>query len=126
VTLSPFLADLVASVLQPHLPLEVIGVLQTRESLPEKLRQLEPDLIVLGLESGEADSCARPLLAALPSAQILVLEQNGRHAWLYRMRPHRTALANVSMPSLIRALSPRFRVSPPKNEADATASEQKI
>jgi hypothetical protein len=126
VTLSPFLADLVASVLRPHFKLEVIGVLRTRESLPEKLGLLKPDLVILGLRSGEADSCARPLLSILPTAQILVLERNGRHAWLHRMEPRRTALANVSMPSLIRVLSPRFKVSRPKDEADAAASEETI
>jgi DNA-binding NarL/FixJ family response regulator len=109
VTLSPLLADLVASVLRPHLPLDVIGVLHTHEGLAEKLRELRPELILLGLENGEKDSCARPLLAVLPSARILVLTKNGQHAWLYKMRPHRTALVDVSPPSLIGALSALFQ-----------------
>lgn len=113
VTLSPFLADLVTNVLQPHLRLDVIGVMPRREGLPERLRELQPQLVLLGLESGEKDSCARPLLAVMPSSGlILALEKSGQHAWLYRLRPHRTALVNVSMPSLIGALSARFRFSP--------------
>lgn len=114
VTLSPLLADLVANVLRPHLQVDVIGVMRSRDRLAEKLRELQPQLMLLGLESGEKDSCARPLLAVMPSSGlILVLEKSGRHAWLYRLRPHRTALVNVSMPSLIGALSARFKVSPP-------------
>ena len=114
VTLSPFLADLVTNVLRPHLRLDVIGVMQSRERLAEKLRELQPQLVLLGLESGEKDSCARPLLAVMPSSGlILVLEKNGQHAWLYRLRPHRTALVNVSMPALTGALSARFKVSRP-------------
>lgn len=114
VTLSPLLADLVANVLRPHLRVDVVGVMRNRERLAEKLRELQPQLVLLGLQSGEKDSCARPLLAVMPSSGlILVLEKSGQHAWLYRLRPHRTALVNVSMPSLIGALSARFKVSPP-------------
>ena len=113
VTLSPLLADLVANVLRPHLRLDVIDVMRSREKLAEKLRELQPQLVLLGLENGEKDSCARPLLSVMPSSGlILVLEKSGQHAWLYRLRPHRTALVNLSMPSLIGALSARFKVSP--------------
>ena len=104
VTLSPLLADLITSVLQPHLPLDVIGVAPTRERLAETLRELQPELVLLGLENGEKDSCARPLLAVLPSARILVLGKNGQDAWLYEMRPHRRALVHMSPSSLIDAL----------------------
>jgi hypothetical protein len=104
VTLPPLLADLITSVLEPHLSLDVIGVMPTRERLAERLRELRPELVLLGLNDGEKDSCAQPLLKVLPSARILVLRKNGQDAWLYKMRPHRTVLMNVSLSSLIGAL----------------------
>jgi DNA-binding NarL/FixJ family response regulator len=112
VTVSPLLAELLTSVLQPYLPLHVIGVLQTRDHLAEHLCKASPDLVLLGLIGTETDACARPLLRTLPSAEILVIAPDGRHAWLHDMRPHRTALTDLSVPSLIRVLASRFDAPP--------------
>lgn len=114
VTVSPLLTDLVTAVLEPRLTLDVVGVLPTRERLVEQLRELAPDLVLLGLLGAETDACARPLLVALPSAQFVVLAANGQHAWLYEMRRHRTALTDFSLPDLTSALVARFKATPPK------------
>ncbi len=112
VTVSPLLAELVTGVLGPYLPLDVIGVLQSRNLLAEQLRTTAPDLVIMGLVGGETDACALPLLAALPSAAILVLEPTGKDAWLHEMLPHRTTLIDFSVPALIRELASRFNVTP--------------
>ena len=114
VTVSPLLTDLVTAVLQPRLPLDVIDVLPSRERLVEQLRELAPDLVLLGLLGAETDACARPLLAALPSARFVVLAANGQHAWLYEMRPHRSALTDVSVSGLTAAMAARFKIAPPR------------
>jgi chemotaxis response regulator CheB len=111
VTVSPLLAELVTGILRPHVPLDVVGVLQSRDLLEDSLRSIAPDLVVIGLARGETDDCALPLLAVLPSAEILVLEPTGRHAWLYEMRPHRIALIDLSPATLIDALASRLNVS---------------
>jgi hypothetical protein len=114
VTVSPLLADIVTSVLQPYLPLNVIGVLQTRDRLADHLRETTPDLVLLGLVGAETDACARPFLAVLPSAAFLVLAPNGQHAWLHDMRPHRTTLTDFSLQSLVRVLASCFNATLPK------------
>lgn len=108
VTVSPLLRELVTSVLQPHLLLDVIAVLETRERLAECLQELAPDLVLLGLSGGETDASACALLGVLPSAKILALAPNGEHAWLYEMREHCTALPDLSPPALIGLLTARF------------------
>lgn len=113
VTVSPLLTDLVTAVLEPRLTLDLIGVLASRERLVEQLHELAPDLVLLGLLGAETDACARPLLAALPSAQFVVLAANGQNAWLYQMRPHRTALTDLSLPDLTNVLAARFKAAPP-------------
>jgi DNA-binding NarL/FixJ family response regulator len=112
VTVSPLLAELVTSVLHPRLSVEVIGFLQTRDGLTEHLRATVPDLVLLGLVGTEADACARPLLAALPSGKFLVIAPNGQSAWLHEMRPHRTVLTELSVSTLTRALASRFSGAP--------------
>lgn len=114
VTVSPLLADFVTAALQPQLTLNVIGVLPTRELLVERLRDLAPELVLLGLRDAETDASARTLLAVLPSARFVVLAANGQHAWLYEMRPHRTALTNLSVADLTDTLAGRFKISPPR------------
>jgi chemotaxis response regulator CheB len=114
VTVSPLLADLVKSVLQPHLFLDVVEVLTTRDRLMERLHDIAPDLVLLGLLNGEDDACAVPLLAALLSVRILVLAANGAHAWLYEKGPHRTALPQLAASDLIDTLKASFDRSPPK------------
>lgn len=114
VTVSPLLRELVASVLEPHLSLEFVAILQTRERLAECLREFAPDLVLLGLKGAETDASARPLLAVRPSAKILALAPNGQHAWMYEMREHCTALPEISPPALIELLTTRFGTISPQ------------
>jgi hypothetical protein len=114
VTVSPLLTDIVTTVLQRRLTLDMIGVLPTRERLAELLLELAPDLVLFGLLDTETDASARPLLVALPTARFVVLAANGQQAWLYEMRPHRTALTNFSLPALSGVLAARFKDPPPK------------
>lgn len=104
VTLSPLLRELVTGVLPSQISVDVIEVLESRECVAERLRELAPDLVLIGLLDGETDTIALPLLAALPSVSVLVLARNGKHAWLYRSHGRRAALANLSVQALREAM----------------------
>jgi DNA-binding NarL/FixJ family response regulator len=113
VTMSPLLADIVLNYLQSYLTIDVVGVLQDRAALAERLAEIRPDLVLLGLTEAESDACARPLLALLPSARFLVLAPNGQHAWLHELRPHRLTLRHLSKRGLLRTLASRYGSSGP-------------
>jgi len=104
VTLSPFLRELVTTVVSPEIVLDVIEVLDTRERLTQRLGDLAPDLVLVGLLDAETDAVALPLLAAAPSARILVLASNGEHAWLHVSPGRHSSLSNVSVHALKEAL----------------------
>lgn len=104
VTLSPFLRELVTSVLPSQISIDIVEVLESREHVAERLRELAPDLVLIGLLDGETDSIALPLLAALPSVRILVLARNGQHAWLHQSHGRRAALPNLSVQALRQAM----------------------
>jgi DNA-binding NarL/FixJ family response regulator len=108
VTMSPLLADIVLTFLKSHLAINVVGVLDDREALAQRLADIRPDLVLLGLLEAESDACARPLLASVPSARVLVLAPNGQNAWLHEMRPHRLALPSFSRRRLLRMLTSRY------------------
>jgi chemotaxis response regulator CheB len=108
VTVSPLLTELVTATLQPHLSLDIVEVVRTREQLTEKLRDVAPDLVILGLINAETDDCAKRMLAAAPLAQVLVLAADGQRAWLYEMRPRRTTVTDLSAFALLRVLKTRL------------------
>jgi DNA-binding NarL/FixJ family response regulator len=103
VTLSPLLRELLTSVLSPEIVVDVIEVLATRERVVERLRELGPDLVLIGLLDSDADAVVSLLLPALPSVRILVLASNGEHAWLYESGRF-LKLSNVSVAALKEAL----------------------
>ena len=104
VTLSPLLGDLVTSVLQMQMSIDVVEVLASRESVADRLCDLAPDLAIIGLLEGENDSIAVPLLTMLPSARILVLARNAEQAWLHQSDGRRMVLSDLSAQSLRAAL----------------------
>ncbi len=104
VTLSPFLRELVASVLAPEFPVDVVGALDTRENLAVRIREHAPDIVLLGLGEGEADAMDPLLLKASSLARILALTHNGQSAWLYESPGRRVALSDLSIASLKEAL----------------------
>jgi DNA-binding NarL/FixJ family response regulator len=104
VTTPPLLRTLIVDVLQPHVDIDVVGVLDSRDTLPDGLVGLAPDLVVLGLPGTEDDRSAVPLLRATPDAKVLAVTADGGGAWLYEMRPHRSAMASLSVSSLVRLL----------------------
>jgi DNA-binding NarL/FixJ family response regulator len=104
VTMSPIVADLLATLLAGIAELDVIARLDDRSTAEAELAFLSPDLVFLGLSAGETDEAARRLLARLPQARVVALAHDGRHVYLHEMRPHRTALANVSAEKLVAIL----------------------
>jgi chemotaxis response regulator CheB len=104
VTLSPLLRELVTDVLPPQVSIDVIEVLDSRERVAERLRDFAPDLVLIGLLDAETDAVAAPLLRALPSVRVLVLAQNGEHAWLHRSQGRRVVLSNFSLQALVEAI----------------------
>jgi hypothetical protein len=94
----------VTNVLSPEIVLDVIEVVAARERLIERLPDLAPDLVLIGLLDAETDAVALPLLAASPSARILALASNGEHAWLHESRGRRARLPDLSVHDLKEAL----------------------
>jgi hypothetical protein len=70
---SPFLRELVTSVLAPEIPIDVLGALATRQRLAVRIREHAPDIVLLGLGEGEVEAMDPLLLKAaesLPDAAL--------------------------------------------------------
>jgi hypothetical protein len=62
------------------------------------------DVVVVSPPDPEHDTEAVNLLYRSPRTRVLALDAGGRRAFLYELRPHRTALGELSRESLLAAL----------------------
>jgi DNA-binding NarL/FixJ family response regulator len=104
ITMSPLLADIFRELLSPQVAIEVVAEIGHDGPLEQRLRALQPDLVLIGLRSGEADGIALSVVMALPHAKVIAFSSDARHAYVYKMRPHRTELNDVSKDALLAIL----------------------
>jgi hypothetical protein len=114
VTVSPLLGELLLATLLPHLSLDVIAILETREGLGASLGAWSPDLVLLGLLGGETDAAAQAVLALVPTAKILAVTANGAPAWLLEPHGPPLALSDLSAHEMVLEVAARFNIPPPK------------
>jgi DNA-binding NarL/FixJ family response regulator len=104
VTMAPIFRDLIVGLMAGYGNLDVIENLDTRDGLEEQLRALAPGLVLIGLGENEADEIALPLARLLPNSKVIAFSRDGRHAFVHRMYPRRSALLDVSPKMLIDAI----------------------
>jgi hypothetical protein len=102
VTIPPLLSEILAEVASKRVQLKVIAQIE-RDALTEQLPVLAPDLVLIGLRSGETDEIGSIVLKLVPGARVLVLSNDVHDAYLHEMRPHRTVLRNFSQAHLVAA-----------------------
>lgn len=96
VTMPPMFRDLIAGLMTAYRDLDVIEEFGTRDKLEELLAAVAPDLILIGLGKNKSDEIALPLARLHPNAKIIAFSSDGHRAFVYRMRPQRTVLLDVS------------------------------
>jgi DNA-binding NarL/FixJ family response regulator len=99
VTTPAMLSDLIASLAPMHL--DIVAELSDRRDLLANLRQLRPDLVVIGLAAMETDVAVRALQEGLPTTKFLALSADGRRVFGYPGAARRVDLADASPQVLI-------------------------
>jgi DNA-binding NarL/FixJ family response regulator len=105
VTIPPLFADIIRQALAGHVAIEIVAEIGRRNRLRERLRALQPELVLIGLRRGEADTIGLSILAALPRAKVIAFSFDARSAYVHEVRPHRTELQDFSMQALFALLS---------------------
>jgi hypothetical protein len=104
VTIPPLLSDILVEVAsQGTHHLRLIAQIE-REALTEQLPLLAPDIVLIGLRSGETDEIGSVVLKLVPGAKVLVLSNDGHDAYLHEMHAHRALLRNFSAAHLLAVL----------------------
>jgi hypothetical protein len=82
----------------------VVGEFGADVALGAALDRGGGELVIVESEAAEAQ--IEPLLRTHPHARILGIENDGRRSFLWELRPHRSALGEVSPDALLDALDP--------------------
>jgi hypothetical protein len=64
----------------------------------------EIDVFIVGAQEDELPASGLTQLERQPNAKVLTINRNGRSAYLYELRPHRTPLGEVSAETLLAAV----------------------
>jgi chemotaxis response regulator CheB len=104
VTMSPMLRDIIKELPTGRVRLEIVAEFTTRDLLGDRLKSILPDIVLIQLVRGETDRIARTILAAVPRTKVIAFSSTGRNVYIHEMRPYRTALSDVSVNQVMRAL----------------------
>ena len=98
------LCDIISEALTGQPDIEVVGGCDERMDLARASAAEDTDVIVLGLQDAEFPEAGVRLFDAHPQLHVLGVAADGRRAFLYELRPHRTALGEVSPQGLVDAI----------------------
>jgi hypothetical protein len=101
VTTPAILTDLIEQLSLGRLELNVIAKLGGRRDLANRLQQLGPDLVVIGLRRAESDAVVTALLDRLPKAKFVVFSHDGRNVVGYELRVKKFHLSDFSPDALM-------------------------
>jgi hypothetical protein len=106
VTTPVILSDLIKRLAPGRVEIEVVAELRTRQALTQRLRQLRPDLVIIGLRRAEPDIIVTTLLAVSPKAKFIVFSHDARTVVGYELCLTKTGLSNLSPDTVIDFIRP--------------------
>jgi chemotaxis response regulator CheB len=98
------LGEIITSIVANEPDMEIVGdVADYRELLP-MTRTTSADAVIIGLENGELPGVCEELLDERPRVTLLGVHGDGRHAFVYALRPERVPIGDVSPAGLVEAI----------------------
>jgi DNA-binding NarL/FixJ family response regulator len=104
VGLHGILREIVMHLLGKQPDIEWVVVNEPAEDLPALVRRKAPEVVVLGQTDDELPRVGVRLLRENPALRVLGIAGDGRHAFVYELRPHREPLGELSPDGLIHAI----------------------
>lgn len=68
--------------------------------LPELVRRLEADVVILDERTGGLTNCCHDLFQVSPSIKVLLLAENAREAVVWELQPRSVSLGELSTSAL--------------------------
>jgi DNA-binding NarL/FixJ family response regulator len=103
-TLPPLLGDIVRQLLTGHVDLEVIAEVASAGEMRDVLRRAGADVVVAGATSADGRVPPIDVLREHPGLRLIVIAGDARVAKVYELRPHETAIADISPSELLHVI----------------------
>jgi DNA-binding NarL/FixJ family response regulator len=102
VDMPTLMREIVRNILTDEPDLEVVAELDDGDRLLGLLESTGARNVVWGADGVVPN--VEPVLAAFPSVRVLAILEDGRSSFLYRLRPHKSALGQMSPERLVGAI----------------------
>lgn len=90
------LNDIIGSVLEANDDIRVVGRADNHSELRELTHRFRPDVVIMGLDEPGVAGVGWEVYAGDPLLRVLGVAGEGRQIFVYELRPHRTALGELS------------------------------
>jgi len=100
----PLLFDFVNSIIAAEPDMTMAKLRLPESDVSSAVRETNAQVLIVGSDVASDLDQWMSLLYERPRLKVLVLEQMGRTAQLYALRPHRTSLGEVSRSGLVNAI----------------------
>jgi AmiR/NasT family two-component response regulator len=98
------LFDIVTKVVTLEPDLAIVGMVHNVDDAGPAARRTRADVVVIQQASDREDLGEAVLASGRRPVKIITLTDNGRQAFLCELRPHRVALGEMSVGSLVAAI----------------------
>ena len=98
------LLDMITDIVAPHPEMMVAGEMQDMADIRAAVRKTRADVVILIEPAIDLPQEHQELLYSRPRLGVLSITRDGRHFFLHKLRPVRTALGEVSPESLVQAI----------------------
>ena len=98
------LLDMIADIVALHAGMMVAGKMQDTADLRAAVRKTRADVVILKEPATGPPQNHQELLYSHPHLGVFSITSDGRHFFLHKLRPVRTALGEVSPESLVQAI----------------------
>lgn len=97
----PLLHDIVSDLVGRQDDMHIVGEMDADGSLQSSVRRYDADVVILGVATSDVPVDVQDLVYEQRGTKVLAVESDGRHAWLYELRPHQVRIGEVSPKMLI-------------------------
>jgi hypothetical protein len=104
IDLNALLTGIVEGILEGDPQVRILSRLRSRQSLRSAVGGTRIDVAIVSGEGETLDAALRELVCERPRLRALAVGGDGNEAALYEVRPHRTALGELSSATLLDAV----------------------
>lgn len=101
-------ADIMLASFTKYANVEVVCTIEGREDCAAALKDLAPDVILIGLSRDEGDAAVSATLRTCPNSCVIGLTTDGRRVCIHFFHPHRIVLEGEDPDRIASVILDRF------------------